>query len=514
MATQRDATVAKKSFLQKDKVHAPYLTTVSGGESPLEERVSLNSDYDIESFKDNEYQNSLNSEDSSRYETVDRPFDVFGPKEHYYTVQHGNKKFDTIITQAFRANGVEPEVNKIEEKSDPALGSEYVSFPQDSLRENEIERYWDYVPINSKLELGGVHQSAGPGSERTVGSQQAAVKGVLDGKKLNIYGGIGIPVAEVNKQLQKLRDAKEANYKVKDIKSKDDAVDFKENSDILDQKVVAQKVTIEPGSKRQSPNVTVHNRSPGNNELQKLREDGVMYVNSFRKIHNAPMLKLDSHMSAEAEDWANILASRGKVERNPTTDEAENVFYRCGQNEHVVRDAVVSWYKDICEKGYNFESNLDNADSNQFTNLVWKGSSKLGLGVAKKDISIDNLNLSCFFVVARYDDNPVHHLNTHKKNVLKGKFNEKNKMYEKEILSVHNNFRKVHNAGKLKLDQDMSKESAAWAQKLADAGSLKHDPDTKDGENLYMACVPKGRKLRPWKSVVAWYVVYGKISLS
>ena len=81
-------------------------------------------------------------------------------------------------------------------------------------------------------------------------------------------------------------------------------------------------------------------------------------------------------------------------------------------------------YKDICEKGYNFESSLDNADSNQFTNLVWKGSSKLGLGVAKKDISIDNLNLSCFFVVARYDDNPVHHLNTHKKNVLKGKFNE------------------------------------------------------------------------------------------
>ena len=80
-------------------------------------------------------------------------------------------------------------------------------------------------------------------------------------------------------------------------------------------------------------------------------------------------------------------------------------------------------------------------------------------------------------------------------------------MYEKEILSVHNNFRKVHNAGKLKLDQDMSKESAAWAQKLADAGRLKHDPDTKDGENLYMACVPKGRKLRPWKSVVAWYVV-------
>ena len=261
------ATVAKKSFLQKDKVHTPYLARVSEGENPLEERVSSNNDYDIESFKDNEYQNSLNSEDSSRYETVGSPFDVFGPKEHYYTVQHGNKKFDTIITQAFRTNGMEPEINKNEEKNDPALGSEYVSFPQDSLRENEIERYWDYVPINSKLELGGVHQNAGQGSQRTVGSQQAAVKGVLDGKKLNIDGGIGIPVAEINKQLQHLRDAKAANSKLKDAKSKDDAVDFKENSDILNLLTsgVAQKVTIEPGSKRQSPNVTVHNRSPENN---------------------------------------------------------------------------------------------------------------------------------------------------------------------------------------------------------------------------------------------------------
>ena len=77
-------------------------------------------------------------------------------------------------------------------------------------------------------------------------------------------------------------------------------------------------------------------------------------------------------------------------------------------------------------------------------------------------------------------------------------------MVEKEILSVHNNFRKVHNAQKLKIDKEMSKEAKEWADKLAKIESLKHNPDTKDGENLYMACAPKGRKLKPWKSVVAW----------
>ena len=77
-------------------------------------------------------------------------------------------------------------------------------------------------------------------------------------------------------------------------------------------------------------------------------------------------------------------------------------------------------------------------------------------------------------------------------------------MVEKEILAVHNNFRKVHNAPKVKIDQAMCKEAKEWADNLAKTGVLKHSPDTKDGENLYMACVPKGRKLKPWKSVVAW----------
>ena len=79
-------------------------------------------------------------------------------------------------------------------------------------------------------------------------------------------------------------------------------------------------------------------------ELQKLREDALFFHNSFRSLHNSPEVKLDSHMNAEAEDWANILASRGKLERNPKTEEGENVYYQCGNMDNPARDAVVSWY--------------------------------------------------------------------------------------------------------------------------------------------------------------------------
>ncbi len=80
------------------------------------------------------------------------------------------------------------------------------------------------------------------------------------------------------------------------------------------------------------------------------------------------------------------------------------------------------------------------------------------------------------------------------------------KKYDTEILAVHNNFRRVHNSPLLVLDKQMSEEAQEWASKLAEKGELKHNKDNKDGENLYMACVPKGRALKPWRSVVAWYV--------
>ena len=75
---------------------------------------------------------------------------------------------------------------------------------------------------------------------------------------------------------------------------------------------------------------------------------------------------------------------------------------------------------------------------------------------------------------------------------------------EREILSVHNNFRKVHNAPELSLDREMCKEAKEWAEKLATSDSLTHNPNTKDGESLYMACAPRGKTVKPWKSVVAW----------
>ena len=50
----------------------------------------------------------------------------------------------------------------------------------------------------------------------------------------------------------------------------------------------------------------------------------------------------------------------------------------------------------------------------------------------------------------------------------------------------------------------MCKDARGWAQVLAQDGKLKHNIDTKDGENLFMSCDQANVTLKPWKAVPAW----------
>ena len=69
------------------------------------------------------------------------------PKENYFTIQHGNRRFDTVMTQGLGSNPYD----RASQRNDPALGSEYVSFPQEASIGDTTERFWDYVPVDNSL---------------------------------------------------------------------------------------------------------------------------------------------------------------------------------------------------------------------------------------------------------------------------------------------------------------------------------------------------------------------------
>ena len=65
----------------------------------------------------------------------------------------------------------------------------------------------------------------------------------------------------------------------------------------------------------------------------------------FRKIHNAPAMKLDEKMSKEAEEYAQKLANMGTLQ-HAQTDYGENLAMKCSSqkgDEMTAEEATKNW---------------------------------------------------------------------------------------------------------------------------------------------------------------------------
>ena len=67
--------------------------------------------------------------------------------------------------------------------------------------------------------------------------------------------------------------------------------------------------------------------------------------NVFRKIHNAPNMKLDSVMSAEAAKYAEVIAQKGSL-KHSSTEDGENLSMGCtsGKKQMSAEEATKNWY--------------------------------------------------------------------------------------------------------------------------------------------------------------------------
>ena len=75
-------------------------------------------------------------------------------------------------------------------------------------------------------------------------------------------------------------------------------------------------------------------------------------------------------------------------------------------------------------------------------------------------------------------------------------FNPGASSFEEEALKTHNKYRKVHGVPIMKLNAEMSRKAAEYAQTIANQGGLNHASATErnnDGENLSMGCDSDGQ---------------------
>jgi len=105
--------------------------------------------------------------------------------------------------------------------------------------------------------------------------------------------------------------------------------------------------------------------------------------NAVRAKHGAPALKQSPALNAKAQEWANHLASLGRLEHSGGAY-GENLYAFAGvpmAAAQLGQDAVDSWYDEI--KAYDFKKPGFSMKTGHFTQVVWKGSTEVGCGLAE-----------------------------------------------------------------------------------------------------------------------------------
>ncbi|KAF4114682.1 Golgi-associated plant pathogenesis-related protein 1-like [Onychostoma macrolepis] len=115
--------------------------------------------------------------------------------------------------------------------------------------------------------------------------------------------------------------------------------------------------------------------------------------NQYRKQHQAPELTYSDELSSAAQKWADHLQSKKSLSHSDT-ENGENVYYSFSSVKKTPKgkEAVDSWYSEI--KDYDFSSPGYQPQTGHFTQVVWKSSTELGVGLATDGKTV--------FVVGQY----------------------------------------------------------------------------------------------------------------
>ncbi|XP_048578961.1 protein PRY1 isoform X2 [Nematostella vectensis] len=139
-------------------------------------------------------------------------------------------------------------------------------------------------------------------------------------------------------------------------------------------------------------------------DIAQCRQAALAETNIKRQLHAAPAMTLDPKLNQDAQAWATKIA----VDKNPIHSaintrpgQGENVAKRCQQVDMPFDEncklGVDLWYKE--SNNYDFQSPGYSPATGHFTQLVWKASTRMGIGRASY---VMTTGIKCVVLVARY----------------------------------------------------------------------------------------------------------------
>ncbi|MFE3444895.1 CAP family protein [Nocardia sp. NPDC059180] len=117
-------------------------------------------------------------------------------------------------------------------------------------------------------------------------------------------------------------------------------------------------------------------------------QTGLDAHNMYRARHGSPPMSLAGDLVDRAAQCAEYYADKGSIDHScPFKNGAgENLFMATGGSAdavHQVQRAVQIWYDEIANYDYNNPGFANN--TGHFTQVVWKASTRLGVGFHSKD---------------------------------------------------------------------------------------------------------------------------------
>ncbi|XP_063699505.1 uncharacterized protein LOC134830072 isoform X2 [Culicoides brevitarsis] len=269
--------------------------------------------------------------------------------------------------------------------------------------------------------------------------------------------------------------------------------------------------------KSKSPSPIVRRCTSAGTGFTDFEIDCLKAHNEYRSKHGVPSLKLNKRLCRYAEEWARVIAARGVLAHRSNSEYGENIF--CVWSSSVLATGVVSgrepvdnWYSEVDKHVFGKEPST--LKTGHFTQVVWKDSRELGVGVGSN-------RSGQTYVVCNYDP-PGNFIGSFSENVppIGGFPIPKiviDKSYDsdtpddftdfaKAMLRHHNEFRKRHGAHELKLNKILTKDAQHWAEILARDDRFTYRQNSAYGENLYcLWSSDRNAKVSPKEICRSWY---------
>jgi len=144
-------------------------------------------------------------------------------------------------------------------------------------------------------------------------------------------------------------------------------------------------------------------------DIAAVRNSCLQHHNTYRAAHKSPALTRGATLDETAQRWAERLAATGKFEHSDDAQRngaGENIYvsYTTATTppapDALAKEAVKCWYDEVAK--YDYTKGQFDVETGHFTQVVWKGSTQLGTGVAFGTVVEKGKTYNATYVVCQY----------------------------------------------------------------------------------------------------------------